>query len=208
MLAVFVESVLHSMKCSRPTFLFFDQGYEQVAIWRSSGWPSFSPALRSRRALSLEIGGSMSKPWSEQPLWWKVYCSDDRYVYLNAGKIIGHLGCSPFDFFDAAKKLPDYNQHRYECAVCDLTLYGPREASPPRYELTVTARELLRVILGPTPDDPEYRRWWELRLISVKLAREKGTPILWAEEPPVPLEPSKEEPLAEPKKRIRKKKTG
>ena len=40
----------------------------------------------------------MAKPWDEKPLWWKVYMTDS--VYLHAGKIIGHLGCAPFEFFD------------------------------------------------------------------------------------------------------------
>src|SRR5690242_17461046 len=88
---------------------------------------------RNRRhaVLAPIFGGSiMSKPWHEKPLWWKVFV-DANEVYLHAGKIIGHLGCSPFEFFDAAKLLPDYNQHRYEHAVRDLTVYAKREASPP-----------------------------------------------------------------------------
>jgi hypothetical protein len=48
----------------------------------------------------------MSKPWSEKPLWWRVYMSTSKAAYMNAGKIIGHLGTDPFSFYDAAKKLP------------------------------------------------------------------------------------------------------
>jgi len=133
-------------------------------------------------------------------------------TFFNAGKIIGHLGCNPFDFFDAAKRLPDYNQYRYENAVRDLTVYARRETSPPRYELTDHARKVLRIIIGPAPDDPEYRRWWEGRLVSVRLAGEQEQPVEWAEEPPVPLEPAKEDPPAEPPpkkaKRSTRKKAG
>jgi hypothetical protein len=107
----------------------------------------------------------MTKPWHEKPLWEKVYLGDR--VYLHAGQIIGHLGCTPTEFFEAAKKLPDSSQYRYENAVRDLTVYQAREASPPRYELTAQARKVLRIILGPAPADPEYRRWWEQRLVSV-----------------------------------------
>jgi hypothetical protein len=58
------------------------------------------------------------------PLWEKVYLSRWSKVYINAGRIIGHLGCSAFAFFDAAKLLPDYDKHRYEAAVRDLTVRG------------------------------------------------------------------------------------
>ena len=50
----------------------------------------------------------MSKPWSERPLWEKVWIGPHSKVYLHAGKIIGHLGRSPIEFYEAAKKLPDY----------------------------------------------------------------------------------------------------
>lgn len=147
----------------------------------------------------------MSKPWHEKPLWWKVFMAADE-VYLHAGKIIGHLGCSPFEFFDAAKLLPDYNQHRYENAVRDLTVYAKREASPPRYELTDHAKKVLWIIIGPPPDHPEYREWWERRLISVRQMHAEGIPVPWAEEPPVLLEPT--ENTTKPKKQTRRRKIG
>lgn len=90
----------------------------------------------------------MTKPRNEKPLWWKLYMAGDE-VYQHAGKIIGHRGCTPFEFYDAAKLLPDYKQHRYENAARDLTVYAAREASPPRYELTPHAKQVLWIIIGP-----------------------------------------------------------
>lgn len=151
----------------------------------------------------------MSKSWQGKSLHDKCYLDPRGRVYLHAGCIIGHLGCSPFEFFDAAKKLPDYDQYLYENAVRDLTVYAKREASPPRYELTVQAQKVLRVILGPPPDHLEYVKWWHGRLVSVQADRERGLPVEWATEPPVPLPGEKEEePSVEPKpKRSRKKKS-
>lgn len=151
----------------------------------------------------------MSKHWSERPLWEKAWLGPHGKIYLQAGKIIGHLGCTPFEFYDAAKALPDYDQYRYENAVRELTVYSAREGSPPRYELTATARKVLRIILGPAPDDPEYAAWWRGRLISVRQVREQGQLVEWAEEPPVSLPEEKpaEEPSKKParKQRTRKK---
>ncbi len=136
----------------------------------------------------------MSKPWHERPLWWKVFMEDDK-AYIHAARIIGHLGCSPFEFWDAAKAAPGYKEPAFRRAMEDLTAYVKREASPPRYELHSAARKVARIILGPAPDDPEYADWWRRRLVSVRLMREQGQPVEWAEEPPVPLpddEPFKE----------------
>jgi len=105
--------------------------------------------------------------------------------YLHAGKIIGHLGCSGFEFYDAAKLLPNYDKLKYENAVRDLTVYAKREQG--QYELHANAKKILRIIIGPAPDDPEYAAWWRGRLISVRQMREQGQPVEWAEEPPIPL---------------------
>jgi hypothetical protein len=147
----------------------------------------------------------MSKPWHEKPLWERVYLANDR-IYLHAGKIIGHLGIDPFGFYDAAKKLADYDKLRYENAVRDLTVYARREASPPRYELHAQAKKVLKIIIGPAPDDPEYRRWWVDRLVSVCKAREQGTEPEFAAEPPVPPEPASpvQEAGSRPRKPARK----
>jgi hypothetical protein len=145
----------------------------------------------------------MTKPWHEKPLWQKVFLAGDR-IYLHAGRIIGHLGCSPFAFYDAAKQPPDYVQYRYENAVRDLTVYALREGSNPRYELTAAAKKVLRIILGPAPDDSEYASRWQSRLISVKQMRDEGKEPESAAEPPVPIEPAvepakEEQPAAAPK---------
>ncbi|MCI0457786.1 MAG: hypothetical protein L0Z62_12530 [Gemmataceae bacterium] len=145
----------------------------------------------------------MSKPWQEKPLWERVWLGPHSRIYLHAAKIIGHRGCSPFEFFDAAKQLPFYNQYLFENAVRDLTVYAAREGSPPRYELHANARKLLWIILGPPPDHPEYVRWWTGRLISVRLMRQEGTEPEFAVEPPVPLP---EQKPGAPKKQRRKKK--
>ena len=61
---------------------------------------------------------------------------------------------------------------------------------------------MLRVILGPAPDSPEYADWWRNRLVSVRMMREAGRTVLWAEEPPVPIsgeEPKK--PIKEDKRK-------
>lgn len=146
----------------------------------------------------------MAKPWDQVPLWKKVFMADDE-VYIHAGQIIGHKGCTPFEFYDAAKLLPDYNKLKYENAVRDLTVYSLREASPPRYELMPHARKVLWIILGPPPDHPEYVEWWKGRMISVRQMRAEGKEPEFATEPPVPLP---DEPTEQPakKKRTRKKK--
>ncbi len=118
---------------------------------------------------------------TEKPLWERVYLGSWGPAYVNAGKIIGHLGCSALVFYDAAKLLPGYDKHRYECAVRALTVYAKRERG--EYELDATAKKVLRVIIGPPPGDPEYRRWWESRLVSVRQMKEWGQAVEWAEAP-------------------------
>jgi hypothetical protein len=141
---------------------------------------------------------------TETPLCKKVYLGQWSKVYINAGKIIGHLGCSAFAFFDAAKLLPDYDKYRFENAVRDLTVYAKREQG--QYELHSAAKKILRIIIGPAPDDPEYAKWWRGRLISVEQMKRDGVAVEWAETPPVPLEPDvKEEPPKPAKKPARKK---
>jgi hypothetical protein len=149
-----------------------------------------------------------TKPWHEKPLWEKVYMSGNR-IYIHAGLIIGHLGVSPIEFFDKAKLLTDYDQLKYENAVLDMTIYSRREAPHLRYELHDQAKKTLWIILGPPPQHPDYRSWWEARLISVRLEAEAGRPLTFATEPPVPLEPPVDEkPVEEkPKRKIRKKVT-
>lgn len=147
----------------------------------------------------------MTKPWSERPLNEKVWLGPFSRVYLNVGKIVGHRGCGAFAFWDAAKLLPDYDKLRYENALRDLTVYEKRERG--EYELHAHAKKILRVILGPTPDDPEYVAWWRGRLISVEQIKRDGQPVEWAESPPVPL--PEEKPAEEkPKKPTRRRKTG
>lgn len=143
-------------------------------------------------------------PVHDKALWEKVYLGRWSRTYINAGKIIGHLGCGAFAFWDAAKLLPDYDKYRYENAVRDLTVWSKREQG--QYELTLTAKKVLRIIIGPAPDDPEYRKWWEGRLISVRDMKERGLLVEWAEAPPVPLEPVPEQVVKEePKKPARKR---
>lgn len=146
----------------------------------------------------------MSKPWSERPLYWKVFMSDDR-AHLFAGLIINHGGMRPTSFYDAARKKPGYTKHRYEMAVRDLTEWSRRESPDPMYVLTAHARKVLRIIIGPAPDDPEYASWWRARLVSVKADRERGVPVEWAFEPPVPLT-GEDEPVkaARPKRKPRR----
>jgi hypothetical protein len=135
----------------------------------------------------------MTKHWSEQPLWEKVWLRDDG-IHLRAGKIIGHLGCSPSAFFDAAKKLPNYDKWKFECAVRDLTVFSKRDSPDPRYELTAQARKVLRPVIGPHPDADDYVSWWRGRLVSEPDAV-----------PPVPLPELKRTDV--PPKRPAKKET-
>lgn len=146
----------------------------------------------------------MVKPWQERPLWERVWLGPFSKVYLNVGKLVGHLGCGGFSFWDRAKLLPGYDKYRYENALRDLTVYEKRERG--EYELTAKAKKVLRIIIGPSPDDPEYATWWRGRLISVEQMKRDGKPVEWAEVPPVPLEPAKEDkPEPTKKKRARRK---
>ena len=131
---------------------------------------------------------------TETPLWQKVYMGRWGQVYIDAGRIIGHLGCSATAFFEAAKLLPGYEKFRFENAVRDLCVYAKREKG--EYELHAAARKVLRVVLGPPPDDANYDSWWRARLISVQEMKEQGQSVEWAEVPPVPLEPLEEKPKA------------
>lgn len=141
------------------------------------------------------------KPWDRKPLWELIYMSEDR-IYLHAGRIIGHLGCGAFAFWDAAKLLPNYDKYRFENALRDLTVYAKREQG--QYELLTTARKALRIIIGPAPDDPEYISWWKARLVSVEQMKRDGKVVSWAESPPVPL-PGEKPAEPQPKKRTRRK---
>ena len=108
-------------------------------------------------------------------------------MYVNAGKIIGYLGRNAMAFYDEAKKMPDYDKYKYETAVRDLCVYTKREQG--QYELTSVAKKVLKVVLGPAPDAPDYRRYWESRFISLKDMKERGLTPMAAEVPPVPLDP-------------------
>lgn len=143
----------------------------------------------------------MPKPWDQKPLFWKIFLEGNR-VYINAGLIIGHLGTTPIAFYDAAKLLPDWNKLLYENAARDLTLFHFREPPHLKYVLTDYAKKALRIVIGPSPDDPCYRAWWVSRLISVRLEREAGRAVTFATVPPVPLDPPLEE--VPPKKRRKK----
>ena len=101
----------------------------------------------------------MSKPWSERPLWMKLYCDEDK-VFLMAARIIGYGSRSPTEFYDIARTLPNWDAWRYEQAVLALTDWKKREAPTLRYELTAHARKCVRVLLGPAPDDPEFAGYW------------------------------------------------
>jgi hypothetical protein len=147
------------------------------------------------------------KSWHEKPLWERVWLSgrkETERIYINCAKIIGHAGCTAQQFVNAASKLPGYDKFKYENAVRDLTVYVQREQG--RFELHPSAKKVLKIILGPAPDDPEYCAWWKARLVSVRLMKEAGEPVEWAESPPVPLpeeRPTKEEP-AKPKRTAKK----
>ena len=118
--------------------------------------------------------------------------SADR-VHLHAARIIGYAGCSPTAYYDAAKLLPNYEQRKYEAALCDLTSYHKRSGSDPRYEFTAETRKAVRALLGPPPESPEYESYW---------AREVFQPGMT--EPYIPK--AKVEP-AEPTKKPTKKAT-
>lgn len=148
----------------------------------------------------------MAKPWDRKPLWELIYMSDDK-VHLRAAVIIGYAGCSPTEFFDAAKKMPDYDVTKYRRAMENLTVFIKREPPTLRCDLHDEARRAARILLGPAPAAPDYCSWWRSRLISVRQMKEAGQPVEWAESPPVPLpedKPAEEPPKEKPTKPARK----
>src|SRR5689334_6002413 len=78
-----------------------------------------------------------------------------REEYWQVTRIIGYAGCTPSDFWDAAKKLPRFAQHKFESALYELTRWDKREASPPRYELRDDVRRFCWQLLGPPPEDED-----------------------------------------------------
>ena len=128
----------------------------------------------------------------KKELWRLIYMSADR-VHLHAARIIGYAGCSPFAYYDAAKLLPNYDQRKYEAALCDLTSHHKRNGPDPRYEFTAEARKAVRALLGPPPESPEFEQYW---------AREVFQPGM--SEPWIPPDQTPEQPKAEPKKPARK----
>ena len=99
----------------------------------------------------------------KKELWRLIYMSADR-VHLHAARIIGYAGASPFQFWDAAKLLPNYDMRKFEDAMCDLTSYHKRNGPDPRYEFTAEARKAVRALLGPPPESPEYEAYWSKQL--------------------------------------------
>lgn len=84
-------------------------------------------------------------------------------VYTAAARLIGYGGCSPFEFFDAAKLLPIYDERKFRTAMFDLTRTDRREASPPRYEFNHDARKACWMLLGPPPEHPLFKEFEEQR---------------------------------------------
>lgn len=104
---------------------------------------------------------------------------------------------------EASPRSPRYRSGRIS-HTATLRLLGPIEERSIR---RANAKKILRIIIGPAPDDPEYEMWWRGRLISVRQMREQGQPVEWAAEPPVPLpedKPAKEPPEQKPTKPARK----
>lgn len=147
----------------------------------------------------------MAKPWSEKPLWERAWLGPHSKVYLTVGKLVGHLGKSAFAFWDAAKLEPGYDKLRYENVLRDLTVWAKREQG--QYELHLSAKKILRIIIGPAPDAEDYASWWKARMVSVCKMREEGQPVEWAEAPPVPLpeDAATEKPAPRPRRKRAKK---
>ena len=99
----------------------------------------------------------------KKELWQLIYMSADR-VHLHAARLIGYAGCTPFAFWDASKLLPNYDQRKFDEAMRDLTRGNLRESSDPRYEFNAEACKAVRVLLGPTPEDPEYAAYWSKQI--------------------------------------------
>ena len=101
----------------------------------------------------------------KKELWRLIYMGQDR-VYMHAARIIGYAGCSGFEFYDAAKLLPNYDQRKYQCAMEDLTSYHKRNGSDPRYELNAEARKAVKALLGPPPESPEFAEYWASEIMQ------------------------------------------
>jgi hypothetical protein len=95
----------------------------------------------------------------KKELWRAIYMGSDR-VYLHAARIIGYRGCSPCEFYDAAKLLPNYDQRKFERAMEDLTIWKARQPPTLRYEFTAEARKVVKALLGPPPESPEFSEYW------------------------------------------------
>lgn len=95
----------------------------------------------------------MAKPWDLPPLWWRCYVGPHQRVYQHTGHLVGN----GFSFWDRAKLLPCYDKLRFENALREMTFWEKRERG--EYERMVQARKVLRIIIGPAPDDPEYVAW-------------------------------------------------
>ena len=134
----------------------------------------------------------------KKELWRLIYVRDS--AHLHAARIIGYAGCSPFEFWDAAKLLPHYDQRKYQHAMEDLTIFSKREGTPPRYEFNAEARKAVRALLGPTPEDPGYADYWSGQV------HQPGMKDPWV--PEVNNVPSASPSEPKPKKKTRKKKAG
>ena len=135
----------------------------------------------------------------KKELWRSIYMESDR-VYLHAARIIGYAGCTPFEFYDAAKLLPNYDQRKYQLAMEDLTSYHKRTGADPRYEFNAEARKAVRALLGPTPESPEYSAYWSGQVHQPGMAEPWNPPAKPEEQP-------KESPKQKPaRKRASKKK--
>jgi hypothetical protein len=105
----------------------------------------------------------------KRELWRLIYVSDDR-VHLLAARIIGYAGCTPSEFWAAAKKLPNYDQQAFDVAVRELTRFDRRECDAPRYELCAEGRLAVRVLLGPAPEDAEHASYWAKDIVQAGMA--------------------------------------
>ena len=132
----------------------------------------------------------------KKELWRLIYMSADR-VHLHPARIIGYAGCSPLAYYDAAKLLPDYDQRKFQLAMEDLTSYHKRSGSAPRYEFTAEARKVVRALLGPPPDSPEFEQYWSREVFQPGMT-EPYIPKAKAEKPAKP--PKKLARKATPKK--------
>ena len=134
----------------------------------------------------------------KKELWRLIYMSADR-VHLHAARIIGYAGVSPFQFWDAAKLLPNYDQRKFQVAMEDLTSYHKRSGSDPRYEFTAEARKAVRALLGPPPESPEYSAYWSRQVHQPGMTEPWNPPEQTAEQPKT-APPKKPARKATPKK--------